>query len=33
MASSRTRLFAKLPKAASADHFESLLPWNITLSA
>ena len=25
-----SRLFADLPKAASADHFESLLPWNIT---
>jgi transposase len=26
------RLFAELPKATSADHFESLLPWNITLA-
>jgi transposase len=25
-----SRLFAELPKAASADHFESLLPWNIS---
>jgi transposase len=24
-----SRLFAELPKATSADHFESLLPWNI----
>jgi hypothetical protein len=28
-----SRLFAELPKATSADHFESLLPWNITLAA
>jgi hypothetical protein len=25
-----SRLFAELPEAASADQFESLLPWNIT---
>jgi hypothetical protein len=23
-------LFAELPKVASADHFETLLSWNIT---
>jgi len=28
-----SRLFAELPKAVSANHFESLLPWNITLAA
>jgi transposase len=28
-----SRLFAELPKATSADHFESLLPWNITVAA
>jgi transposase len=27
-----SRLFAELPKATSADHFESLLPWNIALA-
>jgi transposase len=27
-----SRLFAELPKATSADHFESLLPWNITIT-
>jgi transposase len=27
-----SRLFAELPKATSADHFEFLLPWNITLA-
>jgi transposase len=25
-----SRFFAELPKAASADHIESLLPWNIS---
>jgi transposase len=24
-----SRLFAELPKATSADHFEALLPWNV----
>ena len=28
-----SRLFAELPKATSADHFESLLPWNIALGS
>ena len=28
-----SRLFAELTKATSADHFESLLPGNITLAA
>jgi transposase len=27
-----SRLFAELPKAASADHIESLLPWNTSLT-
>lgn len=27
-----SRLFAELPNAADADHFESLLPWNIALA-
>jgi transposase len=28
-----SRLFAELPNAASTDHFESLLPWNIALAS
>jgi len=28
-----SRLFAELPKATSAEHFEALLPWNTTLDA
>ena len=27
-----SRLFAELPRATSADHFEALLPWNIRLT-
>lgn len=28
-----SRLFTELPKATSADHFEALMPWSITLAA
>jgi hypothetical protein len=30
---SSSLLFVEIPKAICTDHFESLLPWNITLAS